>query len=149
MVDLPGVTDPFSHEEMSTLNAKFNGIRMFDDCLGTCRIASPHPKLQLDCLNAVTGWSLTLEDAFTIGRRVINQLRVFNLLHGMRKEDERPSKRYGSVPVDGPAKDKNISEKWDWMMENYYTLMGWDPKTGMPLPETLEKLGLGELIKDL
>ena len=149
MVDLPGVTDPFSHEEMSTLNAKFNGIRMFDDCLGTCRIASPHPKLQLDCLNAVTGWSLTLEDAFTIGRRVINQLRVFNLLHGMRKEDERPSKRYGSVPVDGPAKDKNISEKWDWMMENYYTLMGWDPKTGMPLPETLEKLGLGELIKEL
>jgi len=149
MVDLPVVTDPFSHEEMSTINAKFNGIRMLDDCLGTCRIASPHPKLQLDCLNAVTGWSLTLEDAFTIGRRVINQLRVFNFLHGMRKDDERPSNRYGSIPVDGPAKGKNIMEKWDWMMENYYTLMGWDPKTGRPLPETLKKLGLEELIKDL
>lgn len=149
MVDLPVVTDPFSHEEMSTLNAKFNGIRMFDDCLGTCRIASPHPKLQLECLNAVTGWSLTLEDAFTMGRRIINQLRIFNFRHGMRKDDERPSKRYGSAPVDGPAKGKNIMEKWDWMMENYYTLMGWDPKTGRPLPETLKKLGLEELIKDL
>lgn len=149
MVDLPVVTDPFSHEEMSTINAKFNGIRMLDDCLGTCRIASPHPKLQLDCLNAVTGWSLTLEDAFTIGRRVINQLRVFNFLHGMRKDDERPSNRYGSIPVDGPAKGKNIMEKWNWMAENYYTLMGWDLKTGEPLPETLNKLSLEELIKDL
>jgi aldehyde:ferredoxin oxidoreductase len=40
-------------------------------------------------------------------------------------------------------------EKWDWMVENYYNLMGWDPKTGKPLPETLEKLDLHEIIKDL
>jgi len=148
LVDLPTVHDPFSHEEVSTINAKFNGIRQFDDCLGTCRFASTDPKLQLECLNAVTGWNLALEDAFTIGRRVINQLRVFNFRHGMKKEDERPSTRYGSVPVDGPAEGKNIMEKWDWMIENYYTLMGWDAKTGKPLPKTLEKLGLEELIND-
>ena len=73
---------------------------------------------------------------------------MFNFRHGMKKDDERPSKRYGSIPVDGPAKGKNIMEKWDWMIENYYTLMGWDTKTGEPLPETLKKLGLEELIKD-
>lgn len=149
LVDLPTVSDPFSHEEMSTMNAKFNGIRQFDDCLGTCRIASTHPKLQLECLNAVTGWNLSLEDAFAIGRRVINQLRVFNLGHGLKKEMERPSLRYGAVPVDGPAAGKSIMEKWDWMLENYYTLMGWDPKTGKPLAETLTKLGLEDLIKDI
>jgi aldehyde:ferredoxin oxidoreductase len=149
LVDLPAVTDPFSPEEVSTLNAKFNGIRMFDDCLGTCRLASTSPKLQLECLNAVTGWNLSMEDAFTIGCRVINQLRVFNFRHGLKKENERPSKRYGSVPVDGPAMGKNIMEKWDWMVANYYTLMGWNPKTGKPLPETLEKLGLEELKRDL
>ena len=149
LVDIPPVKDPFSHEEMSTMNANFSGIRMFDDCLGTCRIASTDPKLQLECLNAVTGWNLSLEDAFTIGRRIINQLRMFNFRHGMKKEDERPSKRYGSVPVDGPAKGKDIMEKWEWMLENYYTRMGWDPKTGKPLPETLKNLGLEELSKDL
>lgn len=149
LVDLPTVTDPFSHEEVSTLSAQFNGIRQFDDCLGTCRFASPNPKLQLECVNAVTGWQLTLEDTFTIGRRVINQLRMFNIRHGMKKKDERPSKRYGSIPVDGPAKGKNIMEKWDWMVRNYYTLMGWVPETGKPLPETLKRLGLEELIKDL
>jgi aldehyde:ferredoxin oxidoreductase len=149
LVDIPAVTDPFSHEEVSTLNAKFNGIRQFDDCLGTCRIASTHPKLQLECLNAVTGWELSLEDAFNIGRRVINQLRVFNFRQGMKKEEERPSLRYGSIPVDGPAQGKNIMEKWDWMVKNYYTLMGWDPETGKPLPKTLEELHLKDLIKDL
>ena len=149
LVDLPTVTDPFSYEEVSMMSAKFNGIRQFDDCLGTCRIASTDPKLQLECLNAVTGWPLTLEDAFTIGRRIVNQLRMFNYRHGMKKEDERPSKRYGSVPVDGPARGKNIMEKWDWMLENYYRLMGWNTETGKPLAETLGKLGLSELIKDL
>jgi len=149
VVDLPPIIDPFSHEEVSTFNAKFNGIRQFDDCLGTCRFASPDPKLVVACVNAVTGWDLSLEDAFTIGRRVINQLRVFNFSHGMKKEDERPSKRYGSIPVDGPAMGKNIMEKWEAMVENYYSLMGWDPKSGKPLPETLKKLGLEDLIKDL
>ena len=148
-VDMEPVKDHFSHEEVSTFNAQYNGIRQFDDCVGTCRLASPAPKLVLACFNAATGWNYTLEDAFTIGRRIINTLRVFNFRHGMRKEDERPSVRYGSVPVDGPAKGVNIMEKWDWMVENYYTVMGWDPKTGKPLPETLEKLGIGELTKDL
>jgi hypothetical protein len=27
--------------------------------------------------------------------------------------------------------------------------MGWDGDTGKPLPETLEKLGLGDCVKDL
>ncbi len=148
-VDLPPVTDPFSHEEVSAINARINGISLFDDCLGTCKLASPDPKLQLACVNAVTGWTLALEDAFTVGRRVVNQLRIFNLRHGMKTADERPSKRYGSIPVDGPAKGKNIMEKWEGMLENYYTLMGWDSKTGRPLPETLKRLGLEELTKDL
>jgi len=143
------VQDVFSHEEMSTVNAKLNGIAQFEDCLGICRLASPSPTLQIECLNAVTGWSLGIEDAFTIGRRVINQLRVFNFRHGMKKEDERPSKRYGSIPTDGPAAGRNIMEKWDYIVENHYRLMGWDIETGKPLPETLKELNLESLVEDL
>ncbi len=149
LVDLEEPTDHFSPEQVSSFNAKYNGIRLFDDCVGTCRFAAPHPKLVLECFNAVTGWQWSLQDAFTLGRRIVNLLRVFNFQHGLRVEDERPSKRYGSIPVDGPAQGKNIMEKWSWMVENYYRLMGWDPQTGKPLPETLESLGLAEIIKDL
>jgi aldehyde:ferredoxin oxidoreductase len=149
LVDLPPVKDAFSHEEVSSINANYNGIRQFDDCLGVCRLATPHPKLVLDCFNAVTGWNWTLKDAFTAGRRVVNLLRVFNLRHGMNPADERPSPRYGSVPIDGPSQGKDVMAKWPWMVENYYRLMGWDPKTGRPLPETLRAVGLEEIVKDL
>jgi len=149
LVGQPAVTDPFSHEEVSRVNARYNGIRQFDDCLGTCRFVSPHPGLQLECLNAVTGWEMTLDDAFTVGRRVVNQLRMFNFRHGMRREDERPSRRYGSVPIDGPAEGKDIMEKWGLMLEVYYAGMGWDVETGKPLPQTLRDLGLDDLIADL
>jgi aldehyde:ferredoxin oxidoreductase len=148
-VNMAPVNDRFSHEEWAPLIAKFNGIRQFDDCVGTCRIASINPNHVLECFNAVTGWNWTLEDAFTTGRRIVNLLRVFNFRHGLKIEEERPSKRYGSVPVDGPAQGKDIMAKWDWYQTTYYTLMGWDPKTGKPLPETLEKLGLKDLVKDL
>jgi aldehyde:ferredoxin oxidoreductase len=149
LVDMEPVKNHFSHEEISTFIARYNGIRQFDDCVGTCRLASPAPKMVLECFNAVTGWNWSLDDAFTLGRRIVNQLRVFNIRHGLKKELERPSARYGSIPVDGPAQGVNIMEKWDWLIENYYTLMGWDPKTGKPTAETLKRLGLGDIVKDL
>jgi aldehyde:ferredoxin oxidoreductase len=149
LVDQTPVSDRFSHEEWAPFMAKYSGIRQVDDCMGTCRLASGNPKQVLEAFNAITGWNWTLEDSFTLGRRVINFLRVFNFRHGMKMEDERPSKRYGSVPIDGPAQGKDIMAKWDWYREKYYGLMGWDPKTGKPLPETLEKLGLKDVIKDL
>jgi aldehyde:ferredoxin oxidoreductase len=31
---------------------------------------------------------------------------------------------------------------WDKMLRNYYKLMGWDEKTGKPLPQTLKDLDL-------
>jgi aldehyde:ferredoxin oxidoreductase len=149
LVDMNPVSDRFSHEEWLNLLTKYTGIRQFDDCVGTCRLALGNPKQVLECFNAVTGWNWTLEDAFTMGRRVINLLRVFNFRHGLKIENERPSKRYGSVPIDGPAAGKDIMAKWEWYRTNYYTSMGWDPKTGKPLPETLRKLGLEGVIKDL
>jgi aldehyde:ferredoxin oxidoreductase len=149
LVDLPSVADPFNHEEVAAMNARFNGIRQFDDCLGICRLASPVPKLILKCLNAATGWNWELSEAMTVGRRIVNQLRVFNLRHGMRVEDERPSKRYGSIPADGPAQGRNVMEHWPQMVETYYRLMGWDPQSGRPLPATLAQLDLADLIHDL
>ncbi len=146
---VPPVADPFSPQEVSTVNAKINGWRQFEDCLGTCRFCTPNAQLTVECVNAVTGWDLSVADAMTIGRRAINQLRVFNFRHGLTAEQEAPSVRYGSTPQDGPCQGKAIRPHWPDIAQNYYGLMGWDKKTGKPLPETLRALGLEELIKDL
>ena len=95
------------------------------------------------------GWEMDLEDAMRVGTRSINLLRVFNLRHGLKRELERPSSRYGSTPVDGPVKGKGIMPVWDELTDSYYSRVGWDPETGKPLPETLRSLGLDYLIQDL
>ena len=51
----------------------------------------------------------------TAGRTI---LRAFNLRCGIGTSVEYPSKRYGSQPVDGPAKDHNVMAHWErWYVE--------------------------------
>ena len=126
-----------------------NGRRQFEDCLCVCRFCYGDLQGTLRVLNAITGWEFTKEDAMTVGRRIINHLRVFNFRHGLTKDVELPSARYASVPVDGPAKGVDAMRHWHFMRGLYYQTMGWDPETGKPLPDTLQKLGLEHLIQDL
>jgi aldehyde:ferredoxin oxidoreductase len=145
----PPITNPFSPWEVAAGNAKMEGWFVFIDSLPVCRFITINPNLTMDCVNAVTGRGLTVADALTIGRRAINQLRVFNFRHGLDPILEAPSPRYGSTPTDGPAKGKAIEPYFQWMKSFYFELMGWDPVTGKPLPHTLKALGLEKLIPDL
>lgn len=142
----PSPTNPFSPQEVAMLNAKYNGWRQFEDSLVTCRFAAFVPMQTLECLNAVTGWDMTPDDAMKTGRRIVNTLRMFNLRHGFKTELECPSPRYGSTPVDGPLKGVGIMNHWEEMREIYYSGMGWDVKTGKPFPETLKDLGLHDML---
>jgi aldehyde:ferredoxin oxidoreductase len=143
----PPVFDKFSPWEVALINAKENGWLQFVDCLGICAFCCPNRDLTLQGTNAVTGWELDRKQAVTIGRRIVNLLRVFNLRHGLKPELERPSVRYGSTPVDGPIKGRGIGPHFDFMVRVYREGMGWDPETGKPLPHTLKSLGLEELIE--
>ncbi len=143
----PPASNPFSPWEVAGANAKADGWYVFLDCLGICRFTATDPRLTLDCVNAVTGRGLTISEALMIGRRIINQLRVFNFRHGLDPALEVPSARYGSAPADGPAKGTAIGPHFEWMKRFYFELMGWDPETGRPLPHTLKSLGLEKLIE--
>jgi aldehyde:ferredoxin oxidoreductase len=54
----------------------------------------------------------------------------------------------GSILEVDLSKDKSLQHDWDKMIDVYYAGMGWD-SSGKPLPETLEKYGLGYIAKDL
>ena len=141
--------DPFDAMEISTMNAKMNGRRQFEDSLGICFMCAQDLQLTVDTLNAATGWDFDIWEAIDVGFRIINQLRVFNFRHGLTKDIEAPSVRYGSSPVDGPAEGKFIMPYWESLRSNYYQNMGWDPDTGKPRLETLERLGLAHIFPDL
>ena len=136
--------DPIGH---STMNARLNGGRNVEDSFGICRLCTPSLALTLEIINAVTGWSWDVEAAKEMGLRIVNLMRMFNFRHGLKKEMEAPSVRYSSTPTDGPAAGIGIREHWDAIRDNYYAEMGWDIQTGRPLPETLEKYGLTDLVE--
>ena len=126
------------------------GIMTFNDSLGNCRFPTGlNHALLTEAASAITGWDLSLEETKNIGLRSVNLMKVFNLRAGINKELDAPSTRYGSTPVDGPTKGISIRPHWDSMLSNYYRLMGWDEETGKPLPETLRKLGLEHVIREI
>ncbi len=148
--DIHKIKDRFSPEEVSTHVAKAKGRRQFEDTLGACSFCIRVPlRLVVEAFNAVTGWDFTVKEVQDIGFRVANLMRAFNLRHGITVDVERASPRWSSAPVDGPAKGISIAPHWDDMLDNYYQLMGWDRKTGKPLPETLRALGLDYAVDEL
>ncbi len=148
--DSHNLKDRFSPGEVSTHIAKTKGRRQFEDTVGICTFCVRVPlRFLLDAFNAITGWDFTVKESQDVGLRVSNLMRAFNLRHGVGVDLEKPSPRWGSTPVDGPAKGIGIAPHWDAMLDNYYHLMGWDRKTGKPFPETLRALGLDSVVADL
>ena len=143
---LEPISNPFDWEQVITQNAKTNGRRIFEDSLGICRFPNEDISMILEAVNAATGWTMTLDQAMVVGKRVVNLMRVFNTRCGMTKDMDAPSPRYGSSPVDGPAQGIGTREIWDKVRRRYYELMGWDPETGTPLAATLKSVGLDELV---
>ena len=145
--------EPFLPKNVA-FSVKKGKIRQFVDSLVVCNIATmtyagTDVKNLIDALNLVTGWNYTEKEAVEMSERVVNLFRAFNIRHGHTPDLEVPSVKYGSTPVDGPMKGKNIMAHWEEMKDEYYKMMGWDRVTGKPLPETLERLGLRSVISDI
>jgi aldehyde:ferredoxin oxidoreductase len=143
---LAPLKDRFDPIEIVDQMGKLNGWHQFDDSLGICRFDFTNARRGVETVAAVTGWDIDLAEALKIGRRISAALRVWSFQHGMDPALERPSTRYGSIPIDGPAQGANIMEHWDAMLRRYRTVLGYDTELGLPLPETLRELGLEELI---
>ena len=150
LLGLPELYDPLDPEVISTVEAKIKGAMIFEDSLVTCRFqTSCAVDLLCQAVNSATGWNMDFQEAMMVGKRAVNLARVFNLRHGISAELDAPSVRYGSTPLDGIAAGRGIMTHWDKMLRNYYQLMGWDEKTGKPLPQTLSSLGLDFVIPQL
>jgi aldehyde:ferredoxin oxidoreductase len=147
-VGQPARINPFDGEAVAHLVAGLRGRRNFEDSLGIC-IFTTRTRLENVCraLSAATGWNYTVDEAMRFGRRTAAINRVVSLRCGLTPDLERPSERYGSTPHDGPAKGQSIMAQWDKMVDIWYRDVGYDRKTGKPLPETLRDLGLDWLVK--
>ena len=90
--------------------------------------------------SALSGWSLTAAELLTIGERILNVERLFNLRHGATRADDDLPDRFTEEPLpDGPA--QGVAVPIQPMVRDFYAAMGWDAD-GQPTPEKLRELGL-------
>jgi aldehyde:ferredoxin oxidoreductase len=135
--------------------AKTMKKKLWDDSNGVCWFVSfGGPGVNTysaESVMAATGWNnLTKEETWTIGERIINLCRVFSVRRGHNPaHDLDYGGRLLEAPRGGPAKGLTFAPHLKRMLTEYYDFMGWDPETGKPNRETLERLDLGYLWKDI
>jgi aldehyde:ferredoxin oxidoreductase len=95
-------------------------------------------------MEAVTGLAFTPEEVLKVGERVNNLAKAFNVREGFTRADDTLPERLMTEPLKaGASKGHVISrEDLDTMLDEYYSLRGWDVETGTPTREKLTDLGL-------
>ncbi|MBW1995182.1 MAG: aldehyde:ferredoxin oxidoreductase, partial [Deltaproteobacteria bacterium] len=92
-------------------------------------------------LRAVTGWEISEEELMTIGERIVNVERMFNIRQGLTRKDDSLSERFLKEPIPaGPSKGRVLN--LEPMLDEYYSARGWDLISGRPMASTLKRLGL-------
>lgn len=99
---------------------------------------------RLNFTNAVTGWGYSNEESINIADRIYTLERLFNVREGFSKENDTLPWRCLNEPMpNGPAKGNIVP--LERMLIEYYKERGWN-KNGIPKKETINKLGLADLI---
>ena len=104
--------------------------------------ARPEPVTEM--FNTVTSWDLNVNDLMTVGERINNLCRCFNAREGVTRLDDDLPLRFKKDPLpNGLSKGQCLTQKeLENMLDDYYTIRGWNLNTGIPTRQKLKKLNL-------
>ncbi len=134
-------------QRITTLQDSMIICRMLEGIYGLLEVKDEY----LNTINIVTGMDLNLKELIDCTDRIINLERAFNCREGLRREHDVLAERFMTEPIpEGPSKGLYCpKEELEPMKDEYYDLMGWDKKTGIPSRDTLKRLGLNKQAEDL
>ena len=139
--------DPLSTKGKAAMVIDMQNFSAGTDTLVKCDFATAGiaPETFAAMLSAATGREVDTDFLQTLGARIWNLGRLFNLREGLDPATDRLPKRFlREALLEGPQKGQHFSpEQTRTMLKDYYALRGWD-QTGHPLPETLDKYGLDQ-----
>lgn len=141
-----GLSGPLPADDIGTQKvALFRFVhltRMLHDCVPICMFLPYDPFQVADITNTVTGWDMTVMEQLRVAERVTTMFRLINEREGFTGREDRLPERFFQGKS-GALADKPLDHvKMEKALHYYYTLMGWDPATGVPLPEKVEELGI-------
>jgi aldehyde:ferredoxin oxidoreductase len=139
----PYAVDRFASEGKAALVILYQDLSAVIDSLGLCifTIFALNPEHYANLLSTVSGQPVDGRQLLTMGERIWNLERLFNLREGFtRKDDSLPPRFSEETLPRGHSKDKVVD--LEPLLEEYYELRGWDEQ-GVPTKEKLDELGLG------
>ncbi|HID60839.1 MAG TPA: aldehyde ferredoxin oxidoreductase, partial [Hadesarchaea archaeon] len=138
--------DRFSVGGKAKLVVDLQNLRAVEDSFGVCvmgRKAIGEKEL-VRILAVTTGWNVSVDGLLTAGERIYNLERVIAVRDGVSRKDDILPQRI----VEGASpnlRSRIGGENFDGMLDEYYSLRGWD-ENGKPTCEKLEELGLPDLL---
>ncbi|MBM3518916.1 MAG: hypothetical protein FJX56_13860 [Alphaproteobacteria bacterium] len=130
-------------------------VKLFWDSLGICTFAAMgvrgSPGFTAKCVAQAVGWDdFDEKEAFTVGERVANLLRLVYARRGFKRADDLDlSPRFLETTKIGVAKEHGIAPYLPAMLDEYYRRQGWSLETGLPTRATLQRLGMDEFVADV
>ena len=118
------------------------------DSIGICKFGTFFPPaLYWDriatALSLITGFSIDVPRLKTIGERLVNLQRMFNVREGITREDDTQPRRLLEEKSPSPGRALGHVIYLKPMLDEYYQLRDWHLDTGVPTAEKLKSLGLG------
>jgi aldehyde:ferredoxin oxidoreductase len=141
-----GIYEPVPQGDMGP-----RGVQMYilgqcksylEDSLALCAFVPYSLPLEVDLLNAVTGWDTSVPELFKTAERIITTERLFNIREGLSIADDSLPDRCYQSKIDGKVSVQPLDKAaLNRIKSTYYTLMGWDNQ-GVPLPERAAALSI-------
>jgi aldehyde:ferredoxin oxidoreductase len=138
----PYAVDRFATAGKAALVILYQDLSALIDSLGLCifTIFALNPEHYASLLSTVTGEPLDGKQILSIGERIWNLERLFNLREGFTREDDALPPRFSQETLPrGHSKGQTLD--LDPLLEEYYALRGWD-SGGVPGSQKLGDLGL-------
>ena len=144
-------TDDLEASETLALISKANACySMLFDGIGGCYYAEMmgvHMYKAIEYINAAAGWDYDGDHYMEVGARIQTIRQMFNVKHGYEPSEVKLPKRMQGMPPLETGPLKGVTLKTEEQVAMHWKAFGWDEKTGHPLPETIESLGINRLME--
>jgi len=143
----PAVIDLLSTEGKPMLIKWHQDLLAVVDSLETCKfncdvLYALGPEELAILFSTATGWKIDGKELLTIGERIYNVERMFNVREGISRKDDVPPNRMFNPLSSGQYKGSQATpNELHKMLDEYYQLRGWD-KNGVPTKEKLKELDI-------
>ena len=101
----------------------------------------------INLIRYALGMDLDERRAITIAKRTNALTRAYNVITGIRRNDDTVSEKYFRDSPEPPQTPLD-RDKFDHMISRYYQLRGWTSE-GIPAGDELDRLDLGFVKKEL